>query len=151
MLKQSRLAGHQRGRGKAKDLPKRKVPGHDRQHDAKRLKAHETSRRISRDMFVDEMPLGILRVIATNPDALFRLLYRAVDWLTHLERHRAGKTLLFALKNFRCAVHHDSAVMKCGAAMFAKNGGSATQLLFKFTFIERFKCFEDLTRSRINR
>jgi len=35
--------------------------------------------------------------------------------------------------------------------MFAKNGGSATQLLFQFTFSECFKCFENITRSRINR
>ena len=70
------------------------------------------------------------------------------DWI---ERHRAGKTFLFALEKLRRAVHDRGAFLKCGAAMFAKNAGRATQLLFKLTFIERFKCFEDLARSRINR
>ena len=39
VLEQPDVAGHQRRRGEAEHLPERKVPRHDRQHDAERLVA----------------------------------------------------------------------------------------------------------------
>jgi hypothetical protein len=38
VLQQSDVAGRQRGRGEADDLPERKIPRHHRQHSAQRLK-----------------------------------------------------------------------------------------------------------------
>ena len=77
-------------------------------------------------MFVNEMTLGILRVIATNPGALFRLLNCGVDWLAHLERHRAGEALLFFLQDFGCLSHPRSALSERGAAIFAESVRRAT-------------------------
>ena len=40
VLEQADVAGHQRGREEAEDLPEGEVPGHDGEHDAERVPAH---------------------------------------------------------------------------------------------------------------
>ena len=40
VLEQADVAGHQRGREEAEDLPEGEVPGHDGEHDAERIPAH---------------------------------------------------------------------------------------------------------------
>ena len=67
VLQQSRIARHQRRRGKSKHLPERKIPRHHRQHHAQRLVRDEAFPRVGRHFFIGQEFLGVFRVIAAGP------------------------------------------------------------------------------------
>ena len=106
LLEQTNVAGHQRRRGETKDLPERKIPWHDRQHDTQRLEMHVAFRSVSFDNLICEMSLGVLSVIATNPGALLDFLHGGLDGLSHLSRHQPREIVLLDFKDFGDAQHH---------------------------------------------
>ncbi len=83
MFENAGIACHQCRRGKAKDLPVGKVPGHQGQHDAKRLKRDVAIGRIRRDMLVCQELFSILGIVFAVPGALLDFGLRFDDGLTH--------------------------------------------------------------------
>ena len=106
MLEQTNVSGHQRRRGKAKDLPEREIPWHDRQHNTQRLEMHVAFRRVGFDNLIREMLLCVLSVIATNPGALLGFLHGGLDGFSHLSRHQPREIVLLDFKDFGDAQHH---------------------------------------------
>jgi hypothetical protein len=84
VLQQSAVAGHQRRRGEAEDLPKGEVPWHHRQDHAQRLIGDVALPRIRLHRFIGEEPLGVLGVEVAVPRALLYLRLGFVDRLAHL-------------------------------------------------------------------
>src|SRR4249919_1164477 len=97
MFEQSDIAGHQGWRSEAENLPERKIPRHDREHDPERLPAHRAARGGSLDHFLLEKALGVLPIISTADGALAHFIARRSDRLPHFERDRPGErgNLLF--------------------------------------------------------
>ena len=89
MLQDPDVAGHERWCRKPKNLPERKIPRHDRQHDTKRLKGHPTSSTLHLRRLVGEEFFGILGVVGARCCTFLRLGRRSLEWLPHLDRHQS--------------------------------------------------------------
>ena len=97
MFEDRAVAGHQRRRREANDLPEWEVPGHDRQHDTQRLEGDIALAGVGLDVFVRQESGRVLGVEIAVPGALFYFAFGFDDGLAHLGgRERRQPRLLLA-------------------------------------------------------
>jgi len=89
VLQDRTVAGHERRRGEANDLPEREIPRHHREDEAERLERDETLSRVRLRRLVREEALRVLGVKVAVPRALLELGQRLADRLAHLEGDEA--------------------------------------------------------------
>src|SRR6185437_1648937 len=133
---QSDIAGHESRRGKAKHLPEGEIPGHNREHDAKRLVRHVALRRLGPYRLVGQEFRCMLGVIATGARALRRLIRTAAHRLPHLTGHETPQLRLFGLEYFGGATHRPGALRHARATMMLERGGRAGESLVELGVAE---------------
>jgi hypothetical protein len=89
VLQQHRVAGRERRRRAAEQLPKREVPRHHRQHRPERLTGDQAAPGIGGDEFVGKIGVGVLRIVLADQRALVDLRLGLADQLAHLSAHQA--------------------------------------------------------------
>ena len=89
MLEKPSVSGHERRRREANDLPKRKVPGHDREHDPERLKRDDAPARVRPDLLICEVARRGRGEVLAGPGALLDLGSGLDDRFAHLQRGEA--------------------------------------------------------------
>ena len=105
MLEQRRIAGHERRRGEADDLPEREVPRHHREDDAERLVRDVALLRRRLHDLGGEEPLRVLGEELAAQGALLDLGLGLGDRLAHLERHEARVAIASFAQQRRETVH----------------------------------------------
>src|SRR5262249_49163291 len=80
---QCRIAGHQRRRSKADDLPEREIPGHHGENDTERLERNEAPRTLDAHVLAGEKGMRVLgeEVAAERATCDFR--DSITPWLSH--------------------------------------------------------------------
>ena len=91
VLEQSDVAGHQRRRGETEHLPERKIPRHDRQHDAQRLESDPRLPVFDFHRLVGEEPPGVLRVVPARRSRISRLRRPRRRWACPSRGSSAGR------------------------------------------------------------
>ena len=71
MLEQTGIARHERGRGKAKHLPKREIPRHDAQHRTERQIGHIAASRVAVDELFRQKRLSVDGIIVAGQRRFF--------------------------------------------------------------------------------
>ena len=117
MFENADVAGHQRRGGKPKDLPERKIPRHDGEHDAHRLKGDPALAAFHTHGLVGKKFLGVLDIVIASGSALFRFRRCRLDRLAHLDRHQSAKLATFPVENPSGFAHACSAFGKGSPAM----------------------------------
>ena len=82
MLQDAGIARHQSRRGKAEDLPERKVPGHHGQDHTQRLEGHKTPAGLGLHDFWREELRRLLGIEITHPGTLQRLRFDTTSVLS---------------------------------------------------------------------
>src|SRR5205085_4374527 len=99
VLEDADVSGHQRRRGKSKDLPERKIPRHDGEYDTERLKRHPACATFHLHWLIGEKSLGVLSIVGARRSALLRLGHRGPEWLSHLQRHQPPELPTICIEN----------------------------------------------------
>ncbi len=105
VLQEPDVAGHQRRRGEAEDLPEGEVPGHHGEDRPERVVADEAAGGVGRDRLLGEEALGVLGVVPADRGALLGLSDAGADGLAHLEGHATAPLGLARLENLRGLRH----------------------------------------------
>src|SRR5687767_2498091 len=121
MFEQTDISRHQCRRSETKDLPERKVPGHDGEHWTKRLEVNITLARVSLDYLICQMTFGLLRVVTANPGTLFGFADSSGEGLSHFRRHHLCEFIFFCLENLSRADHHSRAVCERRATISSES------------------------------
>ena len=150
VLEQRNVAGHQRGRGEAEDLPEWEVPGHHSQHGPQGLVVNVASRGVGRHFLIAEEALGVLGIVAAGPGAFERLLDRCPERLAHLGRHQAAKRFLLCFEDLCSARDHPPALRERCVPIGTKSVRRALEFLVDLGVGERLKRSEPLAGGRIN-
>ena len=90
MLQDAGIARHQSRRGKAEDLPERKVPGHHGQDHTQRLEGHKTPAGLGLHDFWHEELRRLLGIKVTDPGTLLHFYPSIFHWFAHLLRREQG-------------------------------------------------------------
>jgi hypothetical protein len=93
MFEQERIAREQRGHSAPKDLPERKIPRHDRQHDAERFEGNVGVRRSAGGTLGDEETRSVVRVIAAEERAFLDLGASLRERFAHLGGGERGEVV----------------------------------------------------------
>ena len=91
MFQQHGVAGHERGRGDAVDLPERKIPRHDGEQHAQRLIGDVAVGRCAGGVLVGEIGRAVGGVEIATERALLDFGECLRDRLAHLRRGQSGK------------------------------------------------------------
>src|SRR5947209_3774034 len=105
-----RIAGHQRRRGEAEDLPERKIPWHDRQDHAERLEGDERFRAAEIDLLPRQETPSVIGEIIASRRAFLDFGAPVGDRLAHLLRHQRGELILLAAQDSSGFLHHARAL-----------------------------------------
>ena len=151
MLEQGDVAGHERGRDKAEDLPEWEVPGHNGQDDAERVPADVAVLVFCRDGLFGQDARCIFGVVAAGGGALEDLGAGAGESLTHLLGEHSGELFDFVLENAGELAHAERAVLEGDFEAGAKGGLGDGDLGLDGVFSERLERAEDFTGRGIER
>ncbi len=121
VLEQAHVAGHQRGRGKTKYLPERKVPGHHGQHGAQRLEGNQAAVGFGVHHLVGQHLGGMVGVVVAHGGAFVHLAAGGLDHLAHFEGHEAGEVFALFAQHLGGAVHQPAALVKIRIAPTQKS------------------------------
>ncbi len=100
VLDQNRISRTQGGNCESDDLPKRKVPRHDSENGAKRLKCHEAPLPFRLDLAIRQIGGRVFGVEPARPNALFDFFNGRAKGFAHLTRHELSVTLLGSFESF---------------------------------------------------
>jgi hypothetical protein len=115
VLEDTAVAGHQRRRGEAEDLPERKVPGHHREDDAERLEGDERLRALDRDLLSREVTRRARGEVLARGGALVDFGEAVADGFAHLGGHQRGELVAPRAQDLRCLLHAAPALGEGGA------------------------------------
>ena len=110
VLEQADVAGHQRGREEAEDLPEGEVPGHDGEHDAERVPADVGVVGSGVDGFGREDAGGVVGVVAADGGAFEDFGAGGDDGLAHLAVMSAASSAVSCFEEARELAHAERAV-----------------------------------------
>src|SRR5262249_24267526 len=117
VLEQADVAGHQRRRGKSKQLPERKIPRHHCEHRSERLILDVALSRISLRRFLLQKSRTILRVKPATTRAFLDFCHRIAKQFAHLKCDDLSKSFLFLEQQLRYHVQQLRALYERCAAI----------------------------------
>src|SRR5690554_4448075 len=151
MFQKHGVTGQKRRSSKAKNLPKRIIPGHNGQYGSQRLKTHIRLAVFCGDLHRPQKGRAILSIIATDPGTLFQLGTGLLQRLTHLQRHRKSQTLLLLFQLLRQSLQQIHPFFNTAAPPLVPEGLCIVERLIHSSPLPFFITAHHLTRSRINR
>ena len=99
MFQDPHVAGHQRRRGEAEDLPEGKIPRHHGQHRSDGLKLQVACAGAGVQWFVRQQSLAVFGVVAAGQRALGGFGSGCADRLAHFEGHDAPQAVFFLFQD----------------------------------------------------
>ncbi len=116
VLEHGAVAGHERRRGEAEDLPEREVPRHHREHDAERVVGDEGLRPAEVDRLAGEVFFCRIGEVVAVGGAFFHFGAAILEGLAHLGRHDLGELALPAAQHGGGPLHELAALGEGRAA-----------------------------------
>src|SRR5690554_7146748 len=151
MFQKHGVTGQKCRSSKAKNLPKRIIPGHNGQYGSQRLKTHIRPAVFCGDLHRPQKGRAILSIIATDPGTLFQLGTGLLQRLTHLQRHRKSQTLLLLFQLLRQSLQQIHPFFNTAAPPLVPEGLCIVERLIHSSPLPFFITAHHLTRSRVNR
>ena len=151
MLEQADVAGHERGRKKAEDLPEREVPRHHGENDAERIPADVCVRVCWVDGLRFEQSDGIGREVAAGSGTLLNLKARSGEGLAHLGGHNGGELFAVVIEQQREATHPEGAIFEAFGRIGCSSSGGEHELGFERLRGERVVAAQQRSGSGIDR
>ncbi len=144
VLEQADVAGHQRGRGKAEDLPEGEVPGHDGEDDAEGVPA-DVAVVFRGDGLGGEDAGGVVGVVAAGCGALEHFQPGCVQGLAHLLSDEGGEVVGLVLEDGGELAHAEGAMLERDGGVGADSFGGEGDFFARGLVGEGIEAAEKLT------
>src|SRR5215475_6875875 len=135
MFQQTDVSCHQCRSSKTKNLPERKIPGHNGEDWAKRLKMNVTLFCIRIDSLVCKMMLCVVCIVSTSPRTFLSLTDSCFEGLAHFQGHQSAEFVFVTFKDFRGMTHHLCASGERRSAVTLESFSGARKFFFYLVFV----------------